>query len=809
MLKQSLQLIFRRLKRKAGYSTIHLLGLTAGFTSCLLIFLLVRYEGSFDMHHAKKDRIYRINTESSEDGDLAIMSCVPFPLAKAFELEFPAEAIGRMYYQEEMVLGSSKSDPQEIEHVYFSEGTILSIFDFNMLQGEGKTALEEPGNILLSASLAKRFFGEQDPVGSQLFMGSKTVLQVAGVYADVPATTHIPAAALISFENLTEDIAGLPMDNWSLYNNGLATYALLDQPLQTGQFEEQLAQFASKYMHAVDGPATDKPTLQALTDIHFTPISQNGSPVAPISKSVIWIAISIGALILLMACFNFINLSLASNTEKRLEVSIRKVIGAKSFEIWSNLLGEAIVLSLAAFILSRVLVEVLLPLMNTLLGKSLSDQSLWSIPVLLFSLIIVLLTSLLAGGYPAWVLARQEAKLALKSSKTFGQREDSGLRRAIVVAQFVITMVIISGAVTVSRQLNFIQDKDLGFQQTGIIQVDLPESGDNEVITQSWMSSPEVSEVSFSIGAPMSDNGLGMAAYPFGGDPEADEFIVSIKAADERYLSTYGLELMAGRDITPLEAQRMGDSYPGENEVRPVVVNAALGKTLGITDPEELLGKKVVVYINNFIGEIVGVVRDFNTSSLREEIEPTMITPMAPQYNTIGVRTNVERLSETITFLKDSWGDHYPGSPFSYTFLEEYVQGQYADENRTLTLLNIFALITILIACLGLFGLAAILTTQRKREVGLRKVLGASISNIVTLLSRDIVKLVLLSILLAGPFAWWISFKWLENFTYRIDFSWTAFLLASGSLMLLAIGSISSHTITTALTNPATVMREQ
>ncbi|NRB50054.1 MAG: ABC transporter permease [Saprospiraceae bacterium] len=809
MLKQSIQLIFRRLKRKAGYSTIHLLGLTAGFTSCLLIFLLVRYEGSFDMHHAKKDRIYRINTESLEDGDLEIMSSAPFPLAKAFELEFQTEAVGRLYYQEETVLGSSEANPQEIEHVYFSEGAILSIFDFDILQGEGRTALEEPGNILLSASLAKRFFGEQDPVGSRFYMGAQTVLQVAGVYADVPATTHIPAAALISFGNLTEDIVGLPMENWSMYHNGLATYALLDQPMQAGQFDQQLTQFASKYMHTADGPATDKPVLQALTDIHFTPIDQNGSPVDPISKSVIWIAISIGGLILLMACFNFINLSLASNTEKRLEVSIRKVIGARSFEIWSNFLGEAIVLSLAAFILSRVLVEVLLPFMNTLLGKSLSDQSLWSVPVLLFSLAIVLLTSLLAGGYPALVLAKQEAKLALKSSKTFGQREDSGLRRAIVVAQFVITMVIISGAVTVSRQLNYIQDKDLGFQQTGILQIDLQESGNNEVITQEWMSRPEVSEVSFSIGAPMSDMGLGMAAYPYGGDPEADEFIVSIKAADQRYLSTYGLELVAGRDITPLEAQRMGASYPGENEVRPVVVNAALGKTLGILDPQELLGKKVVVYINNFIGEIVGVVKDFNTSSLREEIEPTMITPMPPQYYTIGVRTEVERLPETIAFLKDSWGDHYPGNPFSYTFLEEYVKGQYADENRTLTLLNIFALLAILIACLGLFGLAAILTAQRKREVGLRKVLGASIASIVNLLSKDVVRLVMLSILLAGPFAWWISFKWLENFTYRIDFSWTAFLLASGSLLLLAIGSISSQTIKAALTNPATVMREQ
>ena len=809
MLKQSIQLIFRRLKRKAGYSTIHLLGLTAGFTSCLLIFLLVRYEGSFDMHHAKKDRIYRINTESLEDGDLEIMSSAPFPLAKAFELEFQTEAVGRLYYQEETVLGSSEANPQEIEHVYFSEGAILSIFDFDILQGEGRTALEEPGNILLSASLAKRVFGEQDPGGSRFYLGAQTVLQVAGVYADVPATTHIPAAALISFGNLTEDIVGLPMENWSMYHNGLATYALLDQPMQAGQFDQQLTQFASKYMHTADGPATDKPVLQALTDIHFTPIDQNGSPVDPISKSVIWIAISIGGLILLMACFNFINLSLASNTEKRLEVSIRKVIGARSFEIWSNFLGEAIVLSLAAFILSRVLVEVLLPFMNTLLGKSLSDQSLWSVPVLLFSLAIVLLTSLLAGGYPALVLAKQEAKLALKSSKTFGQREDSGLRRAIVVAQFVITMVIISGAVTVSRQLNYIQDKDLGFQQTGILQIDLQESGNNEVITQEWMSRPEVSEVSFSIGAPMSDMGLGMAAYPYGGDPEADEFIVSIKAADQRYLSTYGLELVAGRDITPLEAQRMGASYPGENEVRPVVVNAALGKTLGILDPQELLGKKVVVYINNFIGEIVGVVKDFNTSSLREEIEPTMITPMPPQYYTIGVRTEVERLPETIAFLKDSWGDHYPGNPFSYTFLEEYVKGQYADENRTLTLLNIFALLAILIACLGLFGLAAILTAQRKREVGLRKVLGASIASIVNLLSKDVVRLVMLSILLAGPFAWWISFKWLENFTYRIDFSWTAFLLASGSLLLLAIGSISSQTIKAALTNPATVMREQ
>lgn len=761
------------------------------------------------MHHANKDRIYRINIETIEEGELEEMSSNPFPLADAFEAEFPAAAVGQIYRKEETTLGLTAEKPQAIKNLYFSEGSILSIFDFDIIQGQGAAALEQPGNILLSRSTAERLFVDQNPIGASVYLESNTLLQVAGVYADPPPTTHFPATALVSHGSLTDEMVSLPKDNWTMFNVGLATYVLFDQPLKEGQLDAQLAQFGEKYMQEPEDLSRNTPVLQPLLDIHFTPISLDGSPVAPISKSVIWIAISIGALILLMACFNFINLSLASNTEKRLEVSIRKVIGAKSFEIWTNLLGEAIVLSLSAFLFSRVLVELLLPFVNQLLGKSLSDSSLWSVPVLLFSLAIVLVTSLIAGGYPAWVLARQEAKMALKSSKTFGQREDTHLRRAIVVAQFVITLVIISGALTVSQQLNFIKEKDLGFQQTGILQIDLQKSDKNDVLTTEWLSNPAISNVSFAIGAPMSDMGLGMAAYPYSGNPQTDEFIVSLKAADQYYLSTYGLELVAGRDITPQEAERMGDNYPGPNEVRPVVVNQALGEPLGISDPEALLGKKILVYINDFVGEVVGVVKDFNTNSLRDGIEPTMITPMPPQYHSIGVRTEVDNMSSTLSYLEASWAKHYPNTPFSYTFLEEYVQNQYADENRTLTLLNIFALLAILIACLGLFGLAAILTTQRKREVGLRKVLGASVSSIIGLLSKDVVRLVVVSIVLAGPFAYWVSIKWLQNFAYRIDFSWMAFVLASFSLLLLAVVSISSQTVKAALTNPAAVMRDQ
>lgn len=807
---KNIQLIFRRLRRKKGYSLIHLLGLTAGFTSCLLIFLLVRYEFTFDHHHKNKDRIYRINTLSIDEGEREIMSSTPFPLATAFRTDFPdATAVGRVYWKEEITLGRSAAEPQAFSNLYFSEPEVLSIFDFDLVKGQGKEALNQPGKILLSRTAAERLFGEENPIGAEMYYETNTIVQVAGIYEDLPVTTHLPAEALVSFGTLTDEMVSLPMDNWTMYHLGLTTYALFDQPLQEGQLDAQLSSFANKYMADESGLSQSTLNLQPLSDIHFSPMDQSGSPVPPVPLSVVWIAISIGGLILLMACFNFINLNLAANTEKRLEVSIRKVIGAKSFQVWGNFLGEAIVLSFSAFLLSRVLVELLIPFMNQLLDKSLSDESLWSLPVLLFSFGIVLLTSLLAGGYPAWVLARQEAKMALKSSKTFGQKEDTGLRRAIVVAQFVITLVIISGALTVSRQLDYIRDKDLGFEQMGVLQIDLPTSDKNEVLGQEWLSNSSISALTFAIGAPMSEMGLGMAAYPFGGNPDADEFIVSIKAADENYLDTYGLELVAGRGITAQEAQRMGSKYPALNEVRPIVVNETLGRTLGYQEPSALLGQKIVVYINDFVGEIVGVVKDFNTSSLRETIEPTLITPMPPQYYSIGVRTEMEGLEHTLAFLESSWGKHYPNAPFSYTFLNEFIQREYADESRTLTLLNIFAILAILIACLGLFGLAAILTVQRRREVGLRKVLGASISSIIGLLSKDVVTLIGFSVLIAGPIAWWISIKWLQNFTYHISYSWTVFILASGGILLLAILSIGSQTVRAAVANPAAVMRDQ
>lgn len=810
MIKNNLLLIFRRLRRKKGNSLIHLLGLTAGFTSCLLIFLLVRYEYTFDNHHEKKDRIYRINTLSIDEGEREIMSSTPFPLATAFETDFPsATAVGRVYWKEESTLGRTAAQPQAFQNLYFSEPEVLSIFDFKILKGAGQEALNQPGNILLSATAAERLFGEENPLGAEMYFETNTLLQVAGVYEDLPLTTHLPAQVLLSFGTLTDEMVSLPMDNWTMYHLGLTTYALFDQPLQEGQLDTQLSRFADKYMEGESSLSPSTPVLQPLADIHFSPMDQSGSPVAPVPLSVIWIAISIGGLILLMACFNFINLNLAANTDKRLEVSIRKVIGAKSFQVWGNFLGEAIVLSFSAFVISRVLVELLIPLMNQLLDKSLSDQSLWSVSVLLFSLGIVLLTSLLAGGYPAWVLARQEAKMALKSSKTFGQREDTRLRRAIVVAQFVITLVIISGALTVSRQLAYIEDKDLGFEQMGILQIDLPESEKNDVLGQEWLSNPSISALTFAIGAPMSEMGLGMAAYPFGGNPDADEFVVSVKSADENYLETYGLELLAGRAITAQEAQRMGNLYPAMNELRPIVVNETLGRTLGYQDPAELLGQKIVVYINDFVGEIVGVVKDFNTSSLRENIDPTLITPMPPQYYSIGVRTDMGHLDQTLAFLESSWAKHYPNTPFSYTFLNEFVLSKYANESRTLTLLNIFAILAILIACLGLFGLAAILTAQRRREVGLRKVLGASISSIIGLLSKDVIILIGFSVLIAGPLAWWVSIKWLHNFTYHISYSWTVFMLASGGILLLAVLSIGSQTVRAAVANPAVVMRDQ
>jgi len=808
MLKQNLLLILRRLKRRTSYSFIHILGLTIGFASCLLIFLLVKYEYSFDQYHIKKDRIYRINTEFTNPDDPGLAASLPFPAGPAFAEEFSeAEAVGRLFWRDEGFLNVAGQLPQVIDYLYFAEAEILEIFDFKILQGEGKTALAEPGNILLSKSTAQQIFGTQNPIGQEVRLEATTPLQVAGIYEDPPVNTHIPAEALISFESLTREIIGFSLDNWKIYL-GCTAYALFPKPIDPSSYESRLDAFSSKYMLTNDGRLEEMLRLQALNDIHLSPIDSNTSPIEPISSSLIWSAISIGLLILLMACFNFVNLSLASNAEKGLEVSVRKIVGANTLQVWSLSLGEAVVLSISALLLSFGILFFALPKISQLLDKSLQFSDLFSFSLLTFGLSVVAFVTLIAGAYPAWMLARKKAKYALQSAKSIGQKGDSRLRQVMVVAQFVITLVIITGAVTVSRQLNFIKEKDLGFNQVGRIQVDLPQPGANEALERAWRANPSVEEITFALGAPLSDNGLGMGAYPFGGDPNNEEFVVSVKTADENYLKTYGLELIAGRPLTAQEAQRL-EGYPEQNQVRPVIANEALGHRLGYDTPEEMLGKKVVVFINNFVGEIVGVVKDFNNNSLHSKIDPELITPMAPQYHQVGIKINTTKVDATLASLEKTWNTYYPDAPFDYIFLEESIASEYENESRILQLLNVFAGLAIFIACLGLFGLAAIFTTQRRKEIGLRKVLGASINGIVQLLSKDIIRLILIAIALASPLAWWLSNTWLENFVYRIDFSWQFFTLSGIGLLLLALFSISSQTIRAALANPADVMREE
>ena len=406
------------------------------------------------------------------------------------------------------------------------------------------------------------------------------------------------------------------------------------------------------------------------------------------------------------------------------------------------------------------------------------------------------------------MLARKRAKHALQSAKTIGRGGDTRLRQLMVIAQFVITLVIISGAVTVSRQLQYIKDKDLGFQQVDRIQIDLPDPGINTALSQAWRSNPSIKEITFALGAPLSDNGLGMGAYPFGGDPDNEELIVQVKAADANYLKTYGLELIAGRPITAQEADRM-QGIPKEEEVRPVVANEALGRRLGYNSAEEMLGKKIVIYINEMVAEIVGVVKDYNNESLHNAIDPEVITPMSPFYSQTGIKIESNNTKQTLAFLENTWREYYPNVPFVYNFLDETIAEEYNNESRILQLLNIFAGLAIFIACLGLFGLAAIFAAQRRREIGLRKVLGASVQSIVQLLSRNVMLLIALATLIALPLSWWLSKKYLENYVYHIDFSWLFFALAAFGLLLLALLSISSQTLRAALANPAEVMREE
>ncbi|MEO0723717.1 MAG: ABC transporter permease [Bacteroidota bacterium] len=808
MLRHNLKTIIRQLWRSPLFTGIHLLGLTIGLCAVLIIFLFIRQERSYDRHYAGAEDIYRVVQISETPNEVDYSAGNPYPLPIAMREEVSDfAAVAGLHAQGAAVVRRPGVDHQRLEEVFYADEEFLKIFNYETQPHVSADLLAEPGKALIAASTAKQLFGEENPVGKILELEGDLQVTIAATFPD-QIRANIQPELLISLATLPEDLHGFDRTSWGVSIGGV-TYVKLSSGQNPAQYERSLAAFVDKYMNGEEEGILNKLELQPATNIHFDTRFDSYTSVPPINARYLWVAAAIALLILLMACFNFINLSLAQNLNKSQMIGMRKVLGASGPQLWLQNWGEAFLIAIIAGTISITILQWAMPQVENLLQRDIYFVGLADITVWLFVLLSLLFVSLVAGGYPAWVIARKKPTEVLGSSKVVSNRGQGRLRQGMVLAQFVITLVMICSALTVSQQLDFLKNKDLGFRKDAIIQIAQGEPGLDAQLREEWARHAGVEEVSFSLGAPTSGNGLNTSYYPKGQDPKTGTFGVGIKPVDEYYAETYDLDILAGRFLSAADAKLMEERIPISGSEWPIVINEALARKLGHETPEAAVNDRIIISVNDAEGKIVGVVNDFHTHSLHDDVQPMIMVPFAPFYYEIGVRVNPAQLSGVLTFLQDSWKERFPDRYFDYSFLDEALAEQYLSEDRTSTLLQGFAGLAIFIACLGLFGLTAIMVQQRRKEIGLRKVLGASVAQLWALLSKDMIRLIGLAILIAAPLTWWAMSRWLADFAYSVDMTPTTFVVGGIALLMIALVTVSGQAIRAALANPIEALRNE
>lgn len=806
MLQHTLKIIFRQLRRTPLFTSIHLLGLTIGIACAMIIFLYVRHENAYDQQHDHADRIYRVVQIEEQAGEQNFEGGTPYPLPQAIRDEISeVELVGGIHANGRLVVLLPDGTKHRLEESYFADAEMLEIFNFGLKPGVDPKILDQPNQVLLAESVARNWFGAKEAIGQTLRLDNKIDVTVAGTFADTKQT-HLATEMLISLPSLTTAYLGFDPSSWGV-NVGGATYVRRKEGTQNmEQLERSLTAILTKNKDQ-DGGTVTKLHAQALSDIHFEAEFDDAMSVMPINPSYLWVAASIGLLILLMACFNFVNLSLAQSLAKSQEVGMRKVLGAKGSQLWVQYWGEALVMATVAGLCSIAVLVWALPKLEEMLNQEITFNG-WADGSLIgFGVAVLLFISFIAGGYPAWVIARKQPKEVLKGSKVVSSRTEQGLRKSMVLAQFVITILMICSAITVTRQLDYMKNKDIGFSRDAILQVSQSNPGMDETLRQEWLRHPGVEQVTFGLGAPTSNNNLGSDYYPQSDTDNALD--MGIKPIDEHYAEVYDLEVVEGRFLNSADMQKAEAGFPDTGAEWPMVVNETMAATLVKDASESAIGKRVRLGINSSFGVVKGVMKDFNTSSLHEGVDPVAMMPFEPLCYQVGVKFDAGQINSVLTHLEKVWDEQRPDALFDYTFLDESIADQYLNESRTNTLLKVFAGLAIFIACLGLFGLTAIMVRQRRREIGLRKVLGASISSLWGLLSKDMIRLIGISAIIATPIAWWGMQQWLDNFAYRISISPWTFIIAAVLLLVIALFTVSGQAFKAALANPVEALKNE
>ena len=797
-----LKIALRNLLKHKSYSLINVFGLAIGLACAILIILFVQDELSFDSFHADAEHIYRVVEErQTPDGSKRYFAHTMGPIAPSLLESFPeVEAAVRVrdrYGLGRVAVGYGEYNAYVGDHLLV-EPSFFDVFDFQLLQGNAETALNDPRSIVLTESAARRYFGAENPMGKILKTDEPGEVKVTGIIQDPPKNSHLDFSMLFPFASIEADEGWQRfMNSWN--SNEFITYVKMKEEISVEQFNAKIAALVGQH-RAEQQQQPRVLSLQPLRDIHFGSAHlerDNNSNKGEIAY--VYVFSTIALFVLVIASINYMNLATARSMKRAKEVGMRKVAGARRGQVVWQFLSESILFALFSFVIAGIIVELVLPSFNAMSNKALT-LGLTSNAVLVAGLfLLVLIVGIVSGSYPALYLSQLSPAVAFKGESRVGTK-GSFLRRSLVVVQFSLSIIMIIATLVVSRQLDYIQTKNLGFNQDQLVVIDI-NSGDtrrNFVSIKNEMSAiPAVQSVSVSSRVPGEWKNISRINAVPEGSPETDVRSMYFMAIDEQFLDTFEISLAEGRNLS----SEMG------TDTTAVIINETAAKMLGWDSP---IGKELRVPSRNFSARVVGVVKDFHFQSLHEVINPLVLghwnNPVtAIDYFTC--RVNTANIQQTLLRLRQIHEKFDQETPFEYNFLDERLSDFYQQDISTGTIFRIAASLTIVIACLGLLGLAAFAAELRTKEIGVRKVLGASVASIAGMLSKDFVMLVLIANAVAWPIAYLAMSRWLDNFAYRTDLSWWIFAIAGGSAVLIALLTVSFQAIKAAVSNPVDALK--
>ncbi len=806
MFKSYFTIGWRNLSKNKGLFAINVTGLAMGIATCLIIMLFVVDELSFDRYNAKADQIVRVTLKGKVNGEIIKEAVTPAPVGPTLKTEFPeVETFTRLRSDRAPKLTVNNTTYRKIR-VAFVDANFFDVFTLQFAKGDPATALAEPNTIVITEDQAEKFFGGDDPINKMIdFNNTGEQYRITGILKNVPSNSHFHFGL---FGSLT----GIPhaKENSWLESNYFS-YLVLSEGTNHQNLESKMPGIIKKYMGpqvAQLGMSFEKFTqngneiglfIQPLTDIHLHSDTQNSElePGGDIKSVYIFTAVAL--FMLLIACINFMNLSTAGATKRNKEIGVKKVLGTNRSQLVQQFLTESFISTAVAMLLAAVLVGISLPLFNQLSGKALEVNFLFSPKVLTALVLLMLLITMLAGSYPAFFLSSVRPIAALKNKVANGG-QGKGIRSVLVVFQFIISAGLIFSIIIVNQQMSYIQNKEIGYDRDQLIvlrESNLLGNNENAFMNQ-IMSDPRVESVTMSAFIPAGPTDQNMTGVYRGQEHESFRRTI-LYHVDDQYIPTMGMSLIKGRNFSKLA---------GIDSLN-VIINETSAKTFGLGDNP--LGEILTLQTDNSGGKksmtVIGVVKDFHFRSMHETIAPLVM--INRRYGGLIIRTKTTEIAELLTNIEDKWKAFHVEEPFSYALLDELYNETYLAEQKMGNILKIFGVLTIFVACLGLFGLVTFTAEQRIKEIGIRKVLGANISEIVSLLSRDMIVLVGISFLVAFPLANYLMNMWLQDFAYKIDIQWWVYAVAGIITLVIAFFTMSFKTIKSALANPVNSLRSE